>query len=287
MTGPAEPAADATGRRARAAAVGPRGGQGLPRARRAVRPGAWARAGRRRGGPRRLPGRGAGVGGRVGLRQVDARAGAAAACSTPTPARCTFDGGTSRRPTAATCGRCGARCRSCSRTRSRRWTPGPPWATRSPRGCGPTASPARERRRPGARGARPGGPRAVPRPPLPASVLRRPAPAGRHRPGAGRRAALPGGRRAGLGARRVDPVADPEPAARPAGPPRLHPRVRGPRPGRGRAPVRPGRRDVPGAHRRGRHPRPGVREPAAPLHRGAAVGHPRAPTPSANGSAAA
>ena len=53
--------------------------------------------------------------------------------------------------------------------------------------------------------------------PLPAHVLRRPAPAHRDRPRADARAENPRARRAGLGARRFDPGADPEPARRPAG----------------------------------------------------------------------
>ena len=51
---------------------------------------------------------------------------------------------------------------------------------------------------------------------LPARVLRRPAPAHRDRPRARGRAAPRRLRRAGLGARRLDPGADPEPARRPA-----------------------------------------------------------------------
>ena len=54
--------------------------------------------------------------------------------------------------------------------------------------------------------------------PLPARVLGRPAPAHRHRPGAGRGARLHRRGRAGLGARRVDPGAGHQPARRPQGP---------------------------------------------------------------------
>ena len=53
---------------------------------------------------------------------------------------------------------------------------------------------------------------------LPARVLRRPAPADRPRPGAHPRAEAGRGRRAGLGARRLDPGADPQPHEGPAGP---------------------------------------------------------------------
>ena len=50
-------------------------------------------------------------------------------------------------------------------------------------------------------------------PALSAPVLRRPAPAHRHRPRAGGRARTPGLRRAGLGARRLDPGAGHQPAS--------------------------------------------------------------------------
>ena len=54
-------------------------------------------------------------------------------------------------------------------------------------------------------------------PPLPARVLRRPAPAHRHRPGAGAGAGFGGVRRAGLGTGRVRAGAGGQPAGRPAG----------------------------------------------------------------------
>ena len=50
--------------------------------------------------------------------------------------------------------------------------------------------------------------------PLPALLLGRPAPEDRHRPRAGAQARHGDLRRAGVGARRVDPGADPQPAAR-------------------------------------------------------------------------
>ena len=56
-------------------------------------------------------------------------------------------------------------------------------------------------------------PAAVPRPPLPARVLRRPATADRHRPGAGPGARSHRVRRAGLGPRRLDPGPGAQPAA--------------------------------------------------------------------------
>ena len=52
--------------------------------------------------------------------------------------------------------------------------------------------------------------------PLPARVLRRPAPTHRRRPRARAQAEADRVRRAGVGARRVDPGADPQPAVRPA-----------------------------------------------------------------------
>ena len=79
------------------------------------------------------------------------------------------------------------------------------------------------RRRPRSRkrvraAARPGRAARARRRPLPARVLGRPAPAHRHRARAGALAQAGRARRAGVRARRVDPRADPEPAARPAGP---------------------------------------------------------------------
>ena len=73
--------------------------------------------------------------------------------------------------------------------------------------------------------------------PLPARILRRPAPAHRHRPRHGPRAAIRRARRADLGARHVRAGADRRAAARPAEapPPRLH--VHQPRP-EGRAGAR-------------------------------------------------
>ena len=57
---------------------------------------------------------------------------------------------------------------------------------------------------------------------LSAPVLRRPAPAHRHRPGAGGAARVPGLRRGGGGARRLDPGAGPEPVHGPAARARPH-----------------------------------------------------------------
>ena len=84
----------------------------------------------------------------------------------------------------ATGGRCAATCRSSSRTRWPRWTRGCRSATSWPSRCARTAS-ARATAAAGRRAARAGRPGARARRPLPAGVLRRPAPAHRHRPRAG------------------------------------------------------------------------------------------------------
>ena len=135
--------------------------------------------------------------------------------------------------------------------------------------------------RPEARGAGADGagrpqPRALQ--PLPARVLRRPAPA--HRRGAGARPqpALDRGRRAGLGARRLDPGPDPQPAEGPAARARPDLPVHLPRPRRGAPRLRPHRRDVPRPHRRGGRRRRPLRGPAPPLHRRPAVGRPEGPS---------
>ena len=122
------------------------------------------------------------------------------------------------------------------------------------------------------RGARAGRARGLPPPPVPPSVLGRPAPAHRYRPSARSTAPVPRRRRARLGPRRVDPEPDPEPAARPTAPPRFHAALRGPRPRGGRAPLRSGGGDVPRAHRRAGHARSGIPLAVASVHRGAHVG---------------
>ena len=86
-----------------------------------------------------------------------------------------------------------------------------------------------------AQAARPGRIAVARRRPLPARIFRRAAAAHRDRPRAGAVAAADRARRAGLGARRVDPRADPQPAARPPGRDGPQLSVHRPRPGGGRA----------------------------------------------------
>ena len=87
---------------------------------------------------------------------------------------------------------------------------------------------------------------------VPARVLRRSATAHRHRAGAGAVAEADRAGRAGLGARRVDPRADPEPAARSAGAVGAVVPVHRARPRRGRAHEPHDRGDVSGQDRRDR-----------------------------------
>ena len=97
------------------------------------------------------------------------------------------------------------------------------------------------------------------RQPVPPRVLRRPAPARRHRPGPGPRARADRARRAGVGPRRVDPGRRREPARDAPGHARPGLRVHRPRPVGGPPHLRPGRRDVPRQDRRGGHPRRDLR----------------------------
>ena len=152
---------------------------------------------------------------------------------------------------ARSCGRCAARCRWSSRI---------PYASLNPRkrvgtiiGDPLQDPPIGDKAR--AEGAGPGAARdgrALARAlqPLPARVLGRPAPADRGRPRARPAAEADRRRRAGLGARRLDPVADAEPAR---GPPERVPadvHLHRPRPRRRAARQRPDRRDVPREARR-------------------------------------
>ena len=120
----------------------------------------------------------------------------------------------------------------------------------------------------------PGRAAAVPRAALSARVLRRPAPAHRHRPGARPRARPRRVRRAGVRPRRVDPGAGPQPAQ--AAPARAGPDLclRRAQHGRRRAHQRPGRGHVPRSDRRAGRPGGAVREAGASVHRGAHVGDP-------------
>ncbi|KAF1853974.1 hypothetical protein Lal_00005187, partial [Lupinus albus] len=155
--------------------------------------------------------------------------------------------------------------------------PGPLWQPVAPpvgrpdhrRGAGHP----RHRRRQGTRGdgrPRPGGGRPAARraQPLPARVLRRPAPAHRHRPRPGAEAEIRRAGRADLGARHVGAGADRRSAARHPGPPQPRLPVHQPRSAGGAGAVQP---------RHGDEGRQGGRTGTDPAHlRGAARGvHPR------------
>ena len=134
----------------------------------------------------------------------------------------------------------------------------------------PVRHPRRRRRRgaqapgAGADGARGPQPRALQ--PLPGRVLRRPAPAHRHRQGVGAQAEARGVRRAGVGVGRVDPGADHQPARGAAGAAAAHLRVHHARPLGGAARQRPDRGHVPRQDRRGRGDRGPARAHPPPLH---------------------
>ena len=106
--------------------------------------------------------------------------------------------------------------------------------------------------RAGAAGGRGSQPRALQ--PLPQRVLRRPAPAHRHRPRAHPEPQAAGRRRAGLGPRRLDPGAGDQPAPGPAEGVRHRVPVHRPRPGDRAALLPRGRGDVPRQDRRDRRP---------------------------------
>ncbi|CAK7281238.1 Oligopeptide transport ATP-binding protein OppF [Streptomyces misionensis JCM 4497] len=141
-------------------------------------------------------------------------------------------------------------------------------AVRDPPRGGPQGGPAPA----GAGTAGRGGARPGLRQPLPAPVLRRPAPAHRHRAGA---RAAPGGhrrRRAGVRPGRLRAGAGDQPAG-PA-PDGVRPvlRVHRARPVDRAAHLGPGRGDVPGPDRGDGTGRGDLRPPDAPVHPGAAVG---------------
>ena len=110
--------------------------------------------------------------------------------------------------------------------------------------------------------------------PLSPRVLRRPAPADRGRPGPRPEAEADRCGRAGLGARRLDPVPDAESPGRPPDRAPAHLPLHRPR-SRGRPPrERPDRRDVPGEARRALAGRGSPPAPDHALHRGASLGRP-------------
>ena len=108
--------------------------------------------------------------------------------------------------------------------------------------------------------------------PIPARVLGRTASADRRRPRAGAPAEADRLRRAGLGARRLDPGADPEPARGAPGGVQPDLPVHRPRPLGGQARLRPGRGDVPRQDRRDGRRQDALPAREAPVHRRAAVG---------------
>ena len=111
-----------------------------------------------------------------------------------------------------------------------------------------------------------------PRAALPPRVLRRPAPAHRHRPRARHGAQAHRLRRTGLRPRRLHPQPDPEPSQGPAAAPGARVHLHQPRPGGGEAHRLARGRHVPRAHRRDRRVRCDLRRAAPPLYAGPAVG---------------
>ncbi len=116
----------------------------------------------------------------------------------------------------------------------------------------------------GRRAVATGRPGAGARQPLSPGLLRRPAPAHRHRQGARPGAAAGGARRAGVGARRLHPGGGDQPARGPARPPGPRLPLRRPRPLGGAAHRRPGGGHVPGPDRRDRDRGGGLRHPRHP-----------------------
>ena len=167
----------------------------------------------------------------------------------------------------ATSASCGRSCRSSSRTRWARWTHGCACVTSSPSRSsrkGTTSRDAREARVHElleAVGLSAGGGR-----PVPAPVLRRPAPADLDRPRPGSAAVDPARRRAGQRARRLGACPGAQPHHRAGRRARPHARVRLARPVRRPPHLRPGGSDVRRRDRRARPDVAGLRRPAAPLH---------------------
>ncbi len=159
--------------------------------------------------------RDAGAGRRVRLRQVRRSAARSCGCSRSLPARSCSTASASTTCSPARCGRCAGACRWCSRTRSRASIRACGCATSLPSRSGISGSPrssADIEARIDALMDKVRLPRDAAEP-LAARVLRRPAPAHRHRPRARRRAGPHRVRRGGLRARRLGQGADREPAA--------------------------------------------------------------------------
>ena len=135
-----------------------------------------------------------------------------------------------------------------------------------------------------ARCLRPAGKRGDP---LSARVLRRPAPAHRHRPRADRAAQLCRRRRAGVGARRLDPGADHQPAAGPEERVRAHLPLHRPRPRRDPPCLRSRRSDVSRQAGRDRAGRDALFSAAPSLHASSCCARCRCPIrrPKPNGAA--
>ncbi len=155
---------------------------------------------------------------RIRLRQIDAGAPAhhdrSAERRRCRDRRQAVEGGVAARSAAC----CAARCRWCSRTRMARSIRARPSAACSRSRSRSTPAPSRGRAaRAGAGDDGAGRAAARPGRALSAHVLGRPAPAHRHRPRADAAPAHRRRRRAGLRARRLDPRAGAEPAARSAG----------------------------------------------------------------------
>ena len=218
----------------------------FPVARRPVRPQARLGLCGRRRVLRDRARRDAGAGRRVRLRQVDGRP------RHPAAVRHHRRPGGARRPahrrslSRQRCGRCAAACRWCSRTRSRAsiraCACATSWPSRSAISASPNPPPSSKRRVDGA--DRHGAPAARRAEPLAARILRRPAPAHRHRAGARGRARPDRLRRGGLGARRLGQGADRQSAAGSAARARPRAAVHQPRPRDRRAHDPPRRGDV-------------------------------------------
>ena len=209
---------------------------------------------RRRRRSHDLPRRDAGAGRRIGLRQDHGRALASCSWSSPPAATSGSVASTSLALSAEAFKRYRRQIQIVMQDPGSGARPAPHGARCDRRGHG------RLRHRRQHRGAHATGGRShaqgQPRPgdhvALSARVLRRPAPAHLHRPRASGRTGAADLRRGNLGARRLDPGADPQPARRPAGRAQAHLPLHHPRPGGGALLRRPRRRHVSRPHRRDR-----------------------------------